>query len=854
MSKLRVDKIAAPIVQDEFTGSVYFDGTGDYLSVADSSDFTFGTEDFTIEFWRYRSSVSDTESYVTKYNNTNAQQSFWFGALSNGREDFAWYSGSNGYSIVSANNVAQVDEWGHLAAVRLNGVITLYLNGVSIGSDSSSDAAASFNDDSNPLIIGGDNYSGSTYDYHGYISNLRVCKGHAVYQGNFTPPTRQLVVHKAAPKGVVFSAADNVTTLLACQSATDATIDASGRHTITANGDVHAQSANPGLLRGTNISTTITENTGAVFFDGTGDYLDIKENGNDFDFPEETTIESWIYFETIPTNSWVDFLGTSNNSAYLGSGKSGWIAAYYTLTVTGLQFRLSYQSNSAWIFELGWNFTATAGQWYHVVYTRESGTIYCYVNGVKLARSTTSGTGSQSDAITSSEGILRVGGGAGSTAKLLTGYISNVRICKGHAVYKSANGNFAVPTRELEVHQGPEDDRTTLLCCHDGENIFADKSGRHIIAAYGDRLSSPTPTATDSPIGITTHNPGLTRNVDPTAGPTFQGGAGYTSQNWLTLPKGTTAERMPNFATNAVTSGGTRAIYHSGESPDTTTYDTIEFLNIATLGNIADFGNLNNQKLNQVACSSDTRGLFATGYTPSPAGGNNFIDYVTIMSAGNAKDFGDLSFVTYVPDACSNQIRGIYAGGAAAPNYSGQTNIDYVNISTLGNGKDFGDLTLARHSLSGLASPTRGVFAGGNASPTSNLNNIDYITIASTGNAQDFGDLPVGRAGCAGASSSIRGLFGGGYTATPAVRNIIDFITISSMGNALDFGDLTAVRRFGGATSSTTRGVFVAGFDPSATNVIDYVSIQTTGNAVDFGDTINETQSSACSNGHGGLG
>ena len=28
MSKLRVDKIAAPIVNDEFTGSVYFDGYG----------------------------------------------------------------------------------------------------------------------------------------------------------------------------------------------------------------------------------------------------------------------------------------------------------------------------------------------------------------------------------------------------------------------------------------------------------------------------------------------------------------------------------------------------------------------------------------------------------------------------------------------------------------------------------------------------------------------------------------------------------------------------------------------------------------------------------------------------------
>ena len=58
MAKLRVDKIAAPIVKDEFTGSVYFDGTGDYLAPADSSDFAFGTGDFTIECFNYFSDFS----------------------------------------------------------------------------------------------------------------------------------------------------------------------------------------------------------------------------------------------------------------------------------------------------------------------------------------------------------------------------------------------------------------------------------------------------------------------------------------------------------------------------------------------------------------------------------------------------------------------------------------------------------------------------------------------------------------------------------------------------------------------------------------------------------------------------
>ena len=94
------------------------------------------------------------------------------------------------------------------------------------------------------------------------------------------------------------------------------------------------------------------------------------------------------------------------------------------------------------------------------------------------------------------------------------------------------------PTGELEVH--PE---TVLLACYDGENIFADKTGRHIIAAYGDRLSSPTPTATDSPVGVTTENPGLIRSVDATNGPVLKGNFSSNSQNWLTLPKGTTTDR-----------------------------------------------------------------------------------------------------------------------------------------------------------------------------------------------------------------------------------------------------------------------------------------------------------------------
>ena len=58
MAKLRVDKIASVGVSTETTGSVFFDGSGDYLSLASSDDFAYGTGDFTWELWIYVNSFS----------------------------------------------------------------------------------------------------------------------------------------------------------------------------------------------------------------------------------------------------------------------------------------------------------------------------------------------------------------------------------------------------------------------------------------------------------------------------------------------------------------------------------------------------------------------------------------------------------------------------------------------------------------------------------------------------------------------------------------------------------------------------------------------------------------------------
>ena len=249
-------------------------------------------------------------------------------------------------------------------------------------------------------------------------------------------------------------------------------------------------------------------------------------------------------------------------------------------------------------------------------------------------------------------------------------------------------------------------------------------------------------------------------------------------------------------------SGRGRGVFGGGNYPNT--IGEIEFISLSSGGTSTNFGNLSfGRNYNLGTAASSTRGLFAGGYTNTPATNtrSNVIDYITIASEGNSIDFGDRTVTTTEMCGCSSQTRGLFAGGFSTSNV-----IDYVQIQTIGNALDFGDLTQARNQGGALASPVRGVFAGG-LNPRTNI--IDFVVIASVGNAVDFGDLTGTKTGMyGGCSNSVRGLFGGG--ANPSAVNTIDYITIASTGNATTFGDLS----FSGgskATASQTRGVFHQG-------------------------------------------
>ena len=323
-----------------------------------------------------------------------------------------------------------------------------------------------------------------------------------------------------------------------------------------------------------------------------------------------------------------------------------------------------------------------------------------------------------------------------------------------------------------------------------------------------------------------------------------------------TLPNGQWMQ-VDNWSPENQT-GGTRGIFAGGVFPTPSASNIIQYVNIDSTGNAIDFGDLLTGRRGGAGCASRTRGIHAGGReTPTPGTSVRVskIDFITIASTGNGQNFGNLSQARESLYGCSSETRGIFAGGYTPTQVD---TIDYITIASDGvTAQDFGNLTDTRRDGTACASSTRGLFVGGYKTSPTMLNTIEFVTISTLGNSADFGDLTAARRLLGGASNSIRGLFaGGGPEGGPF--NTIDYVSIPTLGNAIDFGDLTVARREVGAASSPTRMVIAQGANPSNTdvNIIDYVQIMSTGNAVDFGDTIDSKVgglTATFSNGHGGL-
>jgi len=314
----------------------------------------------------------------------------------------------------------------------------------------------------------------------------------------------------------------------------------------------------------------------------------------------------------------------------------------------------------------------------------------------------------------------------------------------------------------------------------------------------------------------------------------------------------------PNLGRSVDSSLGARGLFLGGLSPGEAA--TIDYINIASVGNAEDFGDLSGNRRLGAAFASSTRVFAVGGYNGSSS--TNEIEYVTIASTGSRVDFGtNLTNATRTNAGAANATRGLSLGGTAPKS----NEIDYITMASDGSAVgSFGVPIMspgtAIAQAYGTASPTRAIFGGGET--PGRINTIQFVTIATLGDVQDFGDLTAAVSGAAAFGNATRAIFGGGEISPTFQRNM-EFVTISSGGNAVKFGDLvqTGGLRQQGSASSSTRGIFAGGSNdtPSAStayNEIQSIEISTEGNAVDFGNltaTKWQIMNGTTSNAHGGL-
>jgi hypothetical protein len=363
-----------------YGGSGYFGGS-DYLSNStNNTALAMGSGDFTIEFWlNAPSDASPHIIYDSRLNTSTAAGGFQIYHQSG----TVYAYGGAATNVLLCSGSITPNAWNHVAFVRngsSTGNVKAYVNGVLTGTYGSADAS---NYSQGYLNIGCYLLAGSPANYYsGYLSNFRMVKGTAIYTTAFTPPT--------APVTAVSG-----TSLLT--NFTNAGIyDAAWQNNALTVGDAQAS------------TTQYKWSPTSMRFDGTGDWLTMRNNPAFAFGTGDFTIELWAYFTSV-----------ANFPTLLDSRASSSSTAGFNLGLSSAKVQL-YTTSQLLIGAT----TLSSNQWYYIAITRSGATLKIFVNGSQDATTTNSTNWSDQTLI------------IGATPDLvnpMTGYIQDLRITKGVA-------------------------------------------------------------------------------------------------------------------------------------------------------------------------------------------------------------------------------------------------------------------------------------------------------------------------------------------------------------------------------------------------------------------------------------
>jgi len=202
-------------------GSLSFNGINQFLTVPASTNLNIGGgSNFTIEAWIYLTATPQNPAVgiVVQDDGSSSGQCFQFRIDSSTNYlDFIYFTSSSRGSAVSVKSTTAVsiNSWTHVAVTLSGTSLKLYINGILVGSGTVSGTIYSA---SITTGIGSYNYYFYPLYFPGYITNVRILKGTALYTGSsFTPPTQpltaitntQLLLDVASPAAYITDSSTN---------------------------------------------------------------------------------------------------------------------------------------------------------------------------------------------------------------------------------------------------------------------------------------------------------------------------------------------------------------------------------------------------------------------------------------------------------------------------------------------------------------------------------------------------------------------------------------------------------------------------------------------------------------------
>ena len=398
--------------------STYSDGGSEFYKIATHDDFAFGTGAYTIEMWIWRQMATDTYGgQMNLYDGRDGGNTNRVLFYVNGNSKLAAYI--NGSVKGTSTDDVPENQWVHVALTRSGTYGYLYMNGTQVASWSgdSTDIAKP----SSYLYIGVAS-NGSSYDFLGWMSNVRVVKGTAVYTSGYTPPT--------TPATAITN-----TKLLIASTNNMLEDRSSSNHTILANSSPEQNSFSPFQLPANSAAYDAAVHGGSISFERAESEYITMSSSNFAMGTGDFTIEGWVKFTKNNEDHGIYHTSSGAITSASTEGPSIGIASsgnYWTIYHAGTQKTFD-QTPVPQMYT-----------WYHFAMVRGtvSGTgsvVRLYINGQVANDGGATGWVDTTNYSTSNVAI----GAYYQNPYSLTGQISNLRVVKGTAIYTD---NFTPPT------------------------------------------------------------------------------------------------------------------------------------------------------------------------------------------------------------------------------------------------------------------------------------------------------------------------------------------------------------------------------------------------------------------------